>query len=178
MTFLRPGYVPRQILLVASTRKEKMSARLKKSRGFDCEWSGWVWFQSRAVISLIVPASFSLFHAHMFDHFCEEPCLSQFILEAIFFAWRKLLDARKEDTKRCFIYKHWSRVVWRTWLELLLYLNFSRLQPPLSYKVAAPCQWRPFQRICYIMLYSCSQLIATWHDWPGGCAGKEVWGDP
>lgn len=61
VTFLRPGYVPRQIPLVASTRKEKMSARLKKSRGFECEWSGWVWFQSRAVISLIVPASFSLF---------------------------------------------------------------------------------------------------------------------
>jgi hypothetical protein len=81
-----------------------------------------------------------------------------------------LLDARKEDTKRCFIYKHWSRVVWRTWLELWPYLNFSRLQPPLSYKVAAPCQWRPFQRICYIAALSLSR-----HDMtdPGGAQERK-----
>ena len=48
VTFLRPGYVPRQIPLVASTRKEKMSARLKKSRGF--EWSGMVGFGFRVVL--------------------------------------------------------------------------------------------------------------------------------
>ena len=155
------------------TKGEKCRLGWRRAEGLSVSGVVGFGFQSRAVIFLDCACIiFTFFHAHMFDHFCEEPCLSQFILEAIFFAWRKLLDARKEDTKRYFIYKHWSRVVWRTWLELFTVPDF---QPTSATFVLQSCGSMSMMTISENLLYYIAALSLSRHDMtdPGGAQERK-----